>query len=84
MGDWRPKCNFEIADSFVFDELPLEENLKIAGVKVIPLHEESIIFAMIRNSFVPVLQGTHEEELRAKECLIGQFANQLALTIDSH
>lgn len=39
---------------------------------------------MIRNPFVPVLQGTHEEELRAKECLIGQLANQLALTIDSH
>ena len=39
MGDWRSKCNFEIADSFVFDELPLEEDLKIAGVKMISLHE---------------------------------------------
>jgi hypothetical protein len=84
MGDWRPKCDFEIADSFVFNELSFEEDLKIAGVKMVSLHKESIIFAMIRNSFVPVLQGTHEEELRAKECLIGQLANQLAFTIDSH
>jgi hypothetical protein len=84
MEERRSKAYMKIADSFVFDELPLEKHLKATRVKVVPFHEESKVLAIVRHSTVAILERAHEEVLGAQKCLVRQLANELALSIDGH